>query len=157
VKGIDQVAHDSRDGSAVIYLLGLWVWILPQAWWSLSCKCCVLSGRDLCDGLITHPEESYWLLCVWVWSWSLKNEEALAHLGLSRHKKFLSAPCRNVGGSRSIVQLILNLSTIWKRLVSFTLRPLYPWETTPVPNWYTNSYSFCMTSMFCCTFSKRMP
>ena len=22
-------------------------------------KCCVLSGRVLCDGLITHPEESY--------------------------------------------------------------------------------------------------
>jgi hypothetical protein len=22
-------------------------------------ECCVLSGRDLCDGLITRPEESY--------------------------------------------------------------------------------------------------
>jgi hypothetical protein len=22
-------------------------------------ECCVLSGRGLCDGLITHPEESY--------------------------------------------------------------------------------------------------
>jgi hypothetical protein len=26
---------------------------------SVCCKCCVLSGRDLCDGLITRPEESY--------------------------------------------------------------------------------------------------
>jgi len=26
--------------------------------------CCVLSGRGLCDGLITHPEESYPLCCV---------------------------------------------------------------------------------------------
>jgi hypothetical protein len=25
---------------------------------------CVLSGRDLCDELITRPEESYRLLCV---------------------------------------------------------------------------------------------
>jgi hypothetical protein len=25
---------------------------------------CVLSGRGLCDGLITHPEESYRLWCV---------------------------------------------------------------------------------------------
>jgi hypothetical protein len=25
----------------------------------LSVLCCVLSGRDLCDELITHPEESY--------------------------------------------------------------------------------------------------
>jgi hypothetical protein len=23
------------------------------------CECCVFSGRGLCDGLITHPEESY--------------------------------------------------------------------------------------------------
>jgi len=25
----------------------------------VCCKCCVLSGIDLCDGLITRPEESY--------------------------------------------------------------------------------------------------
>jgi len=24
-------------------------------------ECCVLSGRGLCNGLITRPEESYWL------------------------------------------------------------------------------------------------
>jgi len=28
------------------------------------CKCCVLSGRGLCDELITLPEESYRLWCV---------------------------------------------------------------------------------------------
>ena len=27
-------------------------------------ECCVLSGRGLCDGLITRPEESYRLWCV---------------------------------------------------------------------------------------------
>jgi len=27
------------------------------------CKCCVISGRRLCDELITHPEESCWLWC----------------------------------------------------------------------------------------------
>jgi len=26
---------------------------------SVCCECCVLSGRGLCDGLITCPEESY--------------------------------------------------------------------------------------------------
>jgi len=31
---------------------------------SLSRVCCVLSGRGLCDGLITRPEESYRLWCV---------------------------------------------------------------------------------------------
>jgi hypothetical protein len=25
----------------------------------VSCECCVLYGRGLCDRLITHPEESY--------------------------------------------------------------------------------------------------
>jgi hypothetical protein len=25
---------------------------------SVSCECCVLSGRGLCDGLITRPEKS---------------------------------------------------------------------------------------------------
>jgi hypothetical protein len=33
---------------------------------SVPCECCVLSGRGLCDGLITCPEESYRLWCVCV-------------------------------------------------------------------------------------------
>jgi len=28
------------------------------------CECCVLSGRGLCDALMTRPEESYRLLYV---------------------------------------------------------------------------------------------
>jgi hypothetical protein len=34
------------------------------AWISVSCECCVLSGRGLCDGPIPCPEESYRVLCV---------------------------------------------------------------------------------------------
>jgi hypothetical protein len=30
----------------------------------VSCECCVLSGRGLCDGLITGPGESYRMWCV---------------------------------------------------------------------------------------------
>jgi len=30
----------------------------------VCCECCVLSGRGLCDQLITSPEESYRLWCV---------------------------------------------------------------------------------------------
>ena len=30
----------------------------------VCCECYVLSGRGLCDELITHPEESYRLWCV---------------------------------------------------------------------------------------------
>jgi hypothetical protein len=38
---------------------------------SVCCECCVLSGRGLCVGLITRPEEYYRVWCVSVWSWSL--------------------------------------------------------------------------------------
>ena len=34
------------------------------AWTSVCCECCMLSGRGLCDELITRPEESYQLWCV---------------------------------------------------------------------------------------------
>jgi len=34
---------------------------------SVCCECCVLSGRGLCDELITHTEESYRLWCVVVY------------------------------------------------------------------------------------------
>jgi len=66
-------------------LLGLWVRIPPVAWMSVCCECCVLSGRGLCFGPMTRPEESYRVWCVWVWSCSLDNEEALAHWGLLGH------------------------------------------------------------------------
>ena len=33
----------------------------------VCCDCCVLSGRGLCDGLITRPEESYRLWHVVAW------------------------------------------------------------------------------------------
>jgi len=50
--------------SATARLLRLWVRIPPGTWMFVCCECCVLSGRGLCDGLITHPEESYRLWCV---------------------------------------------------------------------------------------------
>jgi len=31
---------------------------------SVSCECCVLSGRGLCDEPITYPEEYYREWCV---------------------------------------------------------------------------------------------
>ena len=45
-------------------LLRSWVRIPPGAWMFVCCKCCVLSGRGLCDELITCPEGSYRLWCV---------------------------------------------------------------------------------------------
>jgi hypothetical protein len=36
----------------------------PTGGMDVCLLCCVLSGRGLCDGLITRPEESYRLWCV---------------------------------------------------------------------------------------------
>jgi len=47
-------------------LLRSWVRIPPGAWIFVCCECRVLSGRGLCDELITRPEESYRLCCVFV-------------------------------------------------------------------------------------------
>jgi hypothetical protein len=76
-----------RRGCAAARLLGLRVRMPPEAWMSVSCECCVSSGRDVCDGIITRPEEPYQVWCVWVWSWRLDNEKALAHWGLLRNGK----------------------------------------------------------------------
>ena len=61
-------------GSAVTRFLGLWVRIPLGA--LISSECYILSSRGHCVGLITHPEESYW-----VWWWNLDNEEVVAHWG----------------------------------------------------------------------------
>ena len=53
-----------RRRSAAARLLGLWVPIPLGAWMCVCCECCVLSGRGLCNELITRPEESYRLWCV---------------------------------------------------------------------------------------------
>ena len=68
-----------RHGSGVSRLLGLQVRILLGASVSVSCECHVLSGRGFCVGLIFRSEKTYSVWCVWVWWWSLDNEEALAH------------------------------------------------------------------------------
>ena len=59
-----QCESDLRHRSAAARLLRLWVRIPPGAWMFVCCECRVLSGRSLCDELITRLEESYRLWCV---------------------------------------------------------------------------------------------
>ena len=59
-----QWSRGLRRRSAADLLLTLWVRIPQGAWMSVCCECCVLSGRGLCDALITRPEEPYRLWCV---------------------------------------------------------------------------------------------
>jgi hypothetical protein len=62
-------------GSVATSLLGLRVRI-PLGHGCPSVVCYRVSH---CVWLITRPEESYRVWCVWLWSWSLENEVVLAH------------------------------------------------------------------------------
>jgi len=67
-----------RRRSRAARLLKLWVRIPPGG----MSVCCVLSGRCLCDELITRPEEYYRVWCVVVlWSITLVNNEVSGHWG----------------------------------------------------------------------------
>jgi hypothetical protein len=71
----------------------------------------VLSGRGLCDELITRPEESLpTVVRRCVWSRNLVNEEALAHWGavVPKNKK-TSVLC-----VKHQVQRISELMTVWR-------------------------------------------
>ena len=57
--GRSQWQHGLGRWSTAACLLRLRVRIPPGAWMSVYSECCVLSGRGLCDGLITRPEKSY--------------------------------------------------------------------------------------------------
>ena len=59
-----QLPRILRRWSAAARLLRSCVRIPPGAWMFVCCEYCVLSGRGLCDELITRPEESYRLWCV---------------------------------------------------------------------------------------------
>ena len=59
-------------------LLRLWIRIPLGAWTFVCCECSVLSGRDLCDELITRLEESYRLWRVVACSLQTSKEEAKA-------------------------------------------------------------------------------
>ena len=77
-----------RRRSAAARLLRSWVRIPPGAWMFVCCECCVLSGRGLCDELVTRTEESYRLWCVVVCDLeNLKNEEVVTCVGSQRHSK----------------------------------------------------------------------
>ena len=83
-----------RRRSAAARLLRSWVRIPPGAWVFVCCERCVLSGRGLCDELITRPEESYRMWCAVVCDLeNLKNKEAMTRVGSQRHRKKKQYTC----------------------------------------------------------------
>ena len=84
-----------RCRSAAARLLRSWVRIPPGAWIYVCSECCVLSGKGVCDELITRPEESYRLWCVVVCdlgtSWMRRPWPALVRSATAKKKKEKSA------------------------------------------------------------------
>jgi len=76
-----------RRGFNFTRFLGLRVRIPTGVFTPVSCECCVLSDRVLFFGLITRPEKSYRVCCVWMWSRSVDNEGTLDQLELLSHEK----------------------------------------------------------------------
>ena len=65
-------------------------------WMCVCCECCVLSGRGLCDGFITCPEESYRLWPVVVCDQeNSKNEEAKARYRTVENATIMGCNARN--------------------------------------------------------------
>ena len=60
----DSNPRSQQASGPAALLLRSWVRIPPGAWIFVCCECRVLSGRGLCDELITRTEESYRLCCV---------------------------------------------------------------------------------------------
>ena len=92
----------------------------PTGGTAVRCECDVLSGRGLCVGPITRPEESYRLWCVWVWSSSLNNTEALAQWGgwgVMREGRIFS-PCKLVVLCLLVCSTVAFNAILFKRCLS---------------------------------------
>ena len=94
-----------RRRSAAARLLRSWVRIPPGAWIFVCCECCVLSGRGLCDELITRPEEYYRLWCV-----------VVRDLETSRMRR----PWPVLGRRATVKEIIYNVKGVYDRLTDCT-------------------------------------
>jgi len=99
---------------------------IPLGAWIFVCwECCVLSGRVLCDELITRPKESYRMMRRCVWSRNLKNEEAMARVGPQRHRKkyyervFVPLVIQHAMFLRCIVFCDLTGSAVFFHIISY--------------------------------------
>ena len=69
----------------------------------------MLSGRGLCDGLITHPEESYRLWCVVVCDQETSNEEAKARYQAVKNTTTMDCNARKTKQLKAKFDVILTV------------------------------------------------
>jgi hypothetical protein len=126
-------------------LLKLWVRIPPGTWMSLCCECCVLSSRGLCDELITRAEESYWMWCVLMWSWSLYNKKVLAHWWLNA---VCVCACRGREENKITKLLLFYISELSSKAICVQIRKRWALiflqtPSVPVPDNAVEKSVFC--------------
>ena len=110
-------------------LLRLWVWIPPGGWMFVCCECFVLSGRCLCDKLITRPEESYRLWCVVCdLEKTNLNEEGQDPLGGYRtKKKKILGYTKSAWGNKWQTISLAKWATEWQHILSLSIQ--HPWQS----------------------------
>jgi hypothetical protein len=111
----------------------------------VSCECCVLSGRGLCDELVPRPEESYRLWCVQmcVIMKPRRNEEAQAHIRLSSHKRKVHEV---TGNKINLVYTESHCSTCSGGMIIFGNLRWVGYQKLVEGTW--NMYEMCMGSYF---------
>ena len=94
----------------------------------VCCECCVLSGRGLCDGLITRPEESHrlWRVVVWDQETSEKTRMLKPATGLWKIKPQLVVTSGKQTNKQTNKQphcfkllILSSLSEKWERNLKF--------------------------------------
>jgi hypothetical protein len=111
-------------GSAAKHLLELWVQIPPRTWMSVSCECCVLSGRGVCVKLITRPEESYYVACLDVIS-KPQHWGGLGPLRAASHEKLKKYQDNTLGQMNTVKKLrtaCLNRDVLYWNVWTFCCR-----------------------------------
>jgi hypothetical protein len=115
-----------RCRSTAAHLLRSWVWIPPEAWMFVCCKCCVLSDWGLCDELITCPEESYLLWCVVVCDQETSRMRPWLAFGRSatEKKNYGHIPENGGWGTNSGT-----FTTVWKTMLQALFMQINPLHT----------------------------
>jgi hypothetical protein len=79
----------------------------------VCCECCVLSGRGLCNGLITRPKESYRLWRVVVCDQETSNEEAKARYWAVENTTTMGSNARKTNEYLFILSMVTWQVSIW--------------------------------------------
>ena len=99
-----------RRRSSAARLLRLWVRIQPGAWMFVCCECCVLSGRGLCDRLITRPEKSYRLWRVVVCDQEISNTRRLGLLPGCENTTAMGCNARKTNKQQTLILYTANFN-----------------------------------------------